>query len=217
MCRIESFNQRTKSCRRNERRQPLLSTGLACSATLRARAGARFRGTLLYAGSVEATINLRVPATGEYFIYIVVRFPISQLPAGTYGCRFQTGRRALAGSVRSAGPPGPLVGTAVCPTSTIAMPGMAGCDRDYAATPLPAGPLTCSTLIAARKGHQAAVELVSTTTPEQPTVLSRFEGTVPLPLTEAFLNYSAPVQPGTYACRFYLDGQLVAEKPFSVA
>jgi hypothetical protein len=218
MCMLEQFDQSTSECRVDSRAVPLLSTGMGCSATLRARKATLVTASMTYQGVAEAKLNIRVPRRGLYSLYLTLYTPTTLLPAGSYGCRFQLGRRAVAGRIRSGGPANPVVGTAVCNTSDTSAPGASGCNADASVVPLTGDSITCSALFANQKGREATIEVVQTVE-GQATVLQRIGGMVPLPLVELYLAYSPPggPAPGTYSCRYIVDGQVAAEKPFTIA
>ena len=218
LCKLEQFDQSLKECRVDNRAVPLLSTGMGCSTTLLARRATRVTASMTYQGVVEAKLDIRVPRRGLYSLYLTLYTPTTMLPAGSYGCRFQLGRRAVAGRIRSGGPADPVVGTAVCNTSDTSAPGSSGCNADASVAPLTGDSITCSALFANQKGREAAIELVQTVD-GQPIVLQRIAGTIPLPLVELYLAYSPPggPVPGTYSCRYIVDGQVAAEKPFTIA
>lgn len=215
LCAIGSFDQQGRVCRQDERAVPLLSTGVACSVQLRARRAARLVATMTYNGAVQGRLNVRVPAPGRYSVWVSFDLASTQLPAGAFGCRFQLGSKAASGTVRSTGPAGPIVSPSVCLSANVVAAGR-GCRADESAAPLQAGqPATCSAVFAGQGGHQAAIELVNTTS-GQPVVLGRAGGSLPFPIVDAFASLGA-LTAGSYACRFLLDDQVVAEKPFTIA
>jgi hypothetical protein len=218
LCGLEQFDERASECRRDGRAAALVSSGLGCSATLRARRATRVVATLTYQGAVEGRLTIRVPRSGLFSVFVTLRFPTTLLPAGSYGCRFQIGRRGVAGSARSAGPADPVVGAAVCDTTAASEPGQSGCETDASAVPLTGDSITCSAVFAGRQGRLGAIELVNKSDGAE-TVVGRVELPLPLPLTELYLTYSPPggPAPGTYACRYLVDGQVIAEKPFTIA
>ena len=173
---------------------------------------------MAYQGIVEAKLQIRIPRRGLYALYLTVHTPTTMLPAGSYGCRFQLGSGAVAGHISSAGPADAVVGTAVCNTTNTPAPGRSGCNADGSVAPLTGDSVTCSAIFANQRGREAAIELVQTTE-GQTTVIRRNAGTLPLPLVEIYLAYSPPggPAPGTYSCRYLLDGQVAAEKPFTIA
>jgi hypothetical protein len=215
LCSISSFDQTARTCRQDERAVPLLSTGVGCSAQLRARRATRLIATMTYNGVVQGRLNLRVPGRGRFSLWVTFDLSSTQLPAGAFGCRFQVGTKAVAGTLQSAGPAGPIVSPSVCLSANVVGAGR-GCRADASAAPLAAGqPATCSAVFAGQAGHPVAIELVNTTT-GQPVVVGRAGGSLPYPIVDAFASLGA-LTAGSYSCRFLLDEQVVAEKAFTVA
>jgi hypothetical protein len=215
LCSIGSFDQAARVCRQDERAVPLLSTGVACSVQLRARRATRLIASMTYNGAEQGRLNVRIPARGRYSVWLTLDLTSTQLPAGAFGCRFQLGSRAASGTVRSAGPAGPIVNPLVCLSGNILAAGR-GCRADESVGPLQAGqPATCSAVFAGQTGHRVAIDLVNTTS-GQPVVLSHVAGMLNFPIVDAWASIGA-LTSGSYACRFLLDDQVVAEKAFTVA
>jgi hypothetical protein len=214
LCSIGSFDQSAHVCRQDERAVPLLSTGVGCSVQMRARRPGRLIATMTYNGAVEGRLNLRIPRSGRYSLWLTLDLTSTQLPAGAFGCRFQVGSKAASGTVRSSGPAGPIVNPSVCLSANV-VGANRGCRADESTAPLAAGqPATCSAVFAGQAGHQAAVELVNMTS-GQPVVVGRVGGALPIPIVDAFASLGA-LAAGSYSCRFLLDEHLVAEKAFTV-
>jgi hypothetical protein len=112
------------------------------------------------------------------------------------------------------------VSPSVCATAHIRSDNT-GCSTDESAAPLAsAGPITCSAFFVGKKGHRAGIELLFNDNGTWTSVASG-DVAVARSIYGVFATVpnllGTPFIPGQYACRFSLDGQVLVEKPFSLA
>lgn len=218
MCTKAAYNARAYRCSRDERRRPAVSTAALCTIEVRAFSAVTVRARMEFAGGTQYSITRKVPRRTRLQLAFGVEFPAT-MPAGAFTCRFTAGKQKASARMRSAGPAGPVVWTAAC-DSTLLRPDGSGCGTDQSTAPLAStSSLGCSAWAVGQQGKAVTVELLfesggvwtrvdgADLRPRRP--ISALSITVPSAL-------GAPFAPGSYACRFSVEGRLLGEKLFTV-
>lgn len=207
-------------CVRDERRTAIVSNTLACSVTARVRTPARFTSRFVYDGEVVRSDTVRL-RRGTYRRFTGGYLPTTPMPGGRYGCTFTLGSKRVSATFQSGGPVGSILAPVVCLTQNTDEPRETPCNADESATPLgPTNSLTCSAVFPGQRGNRVGIEFLRLVDGVWTSVF-RFDDVLAFPITEEWAWTSAPagenLAAGEWECRFYLDEQQVAARPFRVA
>ncbi len=200
-------------CARDERSTPLRAGELDCSVSLAVRRPTFFRAAITYNGALQYDYT-EVVKPGTRRRVIGVYMHNTQMPAGSYACRFDLGSRHLGATFRSAGPSGNLLGPAACLGAHSV--NESECPHDESASPLPpTNSVSCSAVFARKSGRTAQIALLD----PDGSVLQSHSVALHYPITEAgatFTASSGTFAAGSYSCRFSVAGQQ-ANRPFRIS
>ena len=220
VCASTDFSRAQHRCTTDQRETPIVSNRISCSVDIVVRRTSVVRGQILYRGGVAHTIGPTLLRPGTYPAWIYENVKIDQpLPGGSWRCEFTLGSARTDVAFTSGGPEGDVVNVAVCGRQTTVRHETSGlilCRKDDSTAVLPASePVRCSATFAGVPGKVALLEIVRRgvrrTSVDFVVGSTIWLGTVQLRPSEG-----ATLQPGSFACRFSLDGEIVAEKPFAV-
>ena len=214
VCADEAFDEDEEECTVDQRGQPLGSRSAYCSAKVRGREGERFTGRLLYEGEVFFTGGRSLPE-GEGTVWVNVDLG-EPLPGGEWACELSVGSEEVSTRFQGAGPIPQIVGVAACLTANTVPSGSTRvCGEDESSEPLgPTDSVTCSTTVFGAAGEVMRVDFVHLRRERGLSV----RGEIPAPAAHfsADLTQSPSLVAGDYACIFFLAGEQVGEKVFSI-
>jgi hypothetical protein len=216
ICGAGALDRAAGTCARDQSRSPIVSTAFNCSARARGETDERFVGRFFYEGSAFQAFG--APMTDRrrgVFIYLTAG--PNPMPGGRWACELRVGPERVRKAFRSAGPTGPILYVAVCPSSRTVLAGPARvCRRDESGAGFGAtDPVTCSALLVGGKGKVAGIEFLR----EGRSVgLSQdFELSLPVVAAGPRLDPVPKLAPGRWACRWSLAGRVLATKQFRIA
>jgi len=216
VCAYEFFSKRLGRCTRDQRRQVIYSSQVVCSAALvdpytrvRVAMGWRYAGGSIWSGSlvgrgktVWTTFSLGGP------------FP---LPGGEYRCRLAVGNTSKVSVVRSSGPTGEIVDTAICDyrRSHIHFGNRSCLEDDDGRSVTPGSGVVCNAAFVKVTGRQATISLL---TADGQNAAPPYSFVVRTPLYWAYESSGRGRLPsGQYRCQFVLDGVVKGEKSLTIA
>ncbi|MGH7883155.1 MAG: hypothetical protein ACREN8_09670 [Candidatus Dormibacteraceae bacterium] len=224
VCSSTDFNQTSGVCGTNRRGQTFQATHLVCSTELTA-ASPTVSSALLYQGQEVASGPLQ-PNSGNSGRAFSFGYNLGErpLPGGDWSCRFGLGSVTQEIKFQLQGPTGTLLYPAACsnlqeePTS-----GAPLCRQSMEQINSPSE-LVCSDVIFGSKGKEVAIEL-SYTGGSAPHFARTSAGVATTPLfpnvgafAPADVGQPTPTMPpGSYSCRWTIDGQSAGSKDFSVS
>jgi WD40-like Beta Propeller Repeat len=189
-----------------------------CSVRYEAPTAARLTSRMLFDGRVQRTMQKVVSGSGSAAIGTGFAALDSQgaggLPAGRYLCDFAIGNRHARVAFNAPGSRDVVRVPAACSTARTSEH---ACDfwspdvRPFA----PTHSVTCSAIFAGRQGRPVEIDIFQGTK-----LLSAGKDRLEYPITSEWARTSAAPRQffprGDYLCRFLLDGQVVAERPFTI-
>lgn len=204
------------ACDEDQRSTPITARTFYCSTKLGDRSGMNFTGQWYYEGTFLAKAHHPLPnrksATAHLMLENVsiggTRWN-GPLPGGRYRCDLTVAGETRSLSFSSAGPR--VANLSAC-RATAALTNGGMCPSDESGSPIRARELTCSALVAARKGEQLRFQLLHNGRGVESTTI----GTLPHPLVHTYQPLTNMV-PGHWGCRFIVAGKTVALKQFTVA
>jgi hypothetical protein len=220
VCGATAFSRAQHRCTTDQRASSITSNRISCSVDIVVRRTAVVRGRISYRGGLAHEIGPTVLKPGVYPAWVFENIKVDQpLPGGSWRCEFSVGSARTSLTFASGGPVGDIVNVAVCSrdgTVRHESSKLTLCRRDDSAALLPAGePVFCSATFAGVTGKIALLEILRGGVRKSSTDFvvgsTIWLGTV---LLRPYAT--ATLQPGEFVCRFSLDGQVVAERPFLV-
>jgi hypothetical protein len=180
-----------------------------CSTRVYAPHPTRFTARILYEGQLERSYSLSL--NGRRTRAIVAMFPtLGDVPGGRYSCEFTLGRAHASVTGTSGGPRTSVRGAAACPAYGT---GSRVCDEHE--PDFYGHAIACSVVLVKMKGHVATTQLQRQDGPTW-TTLYAAKDDLGVPIAEVWAYTSADFRLGDYRCRFLVDGDVVAEKPFAL-
>ncbi|MBD0330552.1 MAG: hypothetical protein ICV64_10685 [Thermoleophilia bacterium] len=217
-CSKAAYHAPSFRCVRDERSRPFVSQATVCTLEVVAYAAVTLRARMEFAGGTQFTFTKRLARRTRTQIAFGIEFPAT-LPAGAYTCRFTVATARASATMRSVGPAGPVVWSAVCATTLLRRDGTCGLDQSAAPLFRPSS-LSCSASLVGQQGRRVTVELLA----EVDGVWTRVDGgdaALRRPIVPVYLSVPSPAASGfaagRYACRYTVDGTVVGEKLFTVA
>lgn len=215
ICGASALDKREGECTKDESKKPLVSSQFNCSARAQGEPGERFEGRFAYRGRVFPAFGTSV-SKDRRGIYIFLTAGPNPMPGGRWACQLEIGPERVRKAFESGGPVAPILYVSVCQTSrTVPAGPVRVCRRDGSRTPFPGTqPVTCSAVFAGGKGKLATIEFLRE---GKEAFSGDFE--LPLPVTAAGprINPSPRLQPGRWACRWSLQGRVLATKQFRIS
>jgi hypothetical protein len=220
VCGSASFSRARHRCTSDQRAAPIVSNRISCSVDVVVHRTSVVRGRILYRGGVAQTIGPTILRPGTHPTWIYENVKIDQpLPGGSWRCEFTLGSARTGVGFTSGGPEGDVVNAAVCgrgKTVRHATSGLTLCRKDDSTASLPASePVRCSGTFAGVPGKAALLEIVRHGV-RRTSVDFVVGSTIWLGTVQLRPAAGSALQPGAFACRFSLDGEVVMEKPFRV-
>jgi hypothetical protein len=203
-------------CARDERGAPITAKELDCSVRVYVGAArAVFAASVTYEGQLQYSFHERL-RQGWHRELIGVYVHATEMPGGRYACNLSLGRTHGSVSFRSGGAFAPVVGPAVCRTSHTKDH---ACTADESSTAIPAGTpsVTCTGVFPRLEGARVEIDFLRLDADGTETVLQRTTDTLPYPIVEEWASLPRAWAAGQYACRYFVNGTVAAEKRFTVA
>ena len=217
VCSSTAFSKRLGRCTKDERSTPIVSNRITCSVALTVARTSKLRQWMRYEGQLVPYPSNSVQP-GRWTFWINQDYKINlPVPGGAFECGFAIAGKKITAAFTSGGPKGDVVNTAACTDeNTIPYGDGRVCRSDQSASPLPATDrLQCYAMYPMATGKVARIAVVSGTD-----VLDEISFTPDSPLWYGWISVDSPsggtFAAGRYACQYFLDGVLVAEKPFDV-
>lgn len=218
VCGSTAFSRKQGRCTKDERATPIVSNRISCSIDVTTTRPVRLSAWFKYGGEVIPWGTSRVPR-GSWTYWIAYDIKINlPVPGGAWECGYSVGTRRATTRFTSGGPVGDVVNAAACRRErTIPYgEGFRTCLADESAAPMAAtDAVFCQVELPNVAGKVARLVLVS-----NEEVLEEVSFEVEGVLWFGYVFAQAPsgqrLPAGRYACRYYLDGALVAEKPFEL-
>jgi hypothetical protein len=217
VCGATAFSRSLGRCSKDERRTPITSNRISCSARLRASQSGVWRFRFSYNGAADPWIPADRFAKGDDGVvsaYTNIRTS-QPLPGGNWTCEFAFRSARAAVSFKSGGPVGKIVSTTVCPESDVLTYGRDAktCATDHASKPLPLSePVYCTAVFAGVRGQSAQIQFLQDD--GSPVWVWNFD--IPWPVYQNYAFTSSIKVEGDYLCRFKLGDGTTVDKPFRV-
>jgi RDD family len=214
VCRDEAYDEGEGECTDDQREQPLSGRAVYCSAKVGGREGERFTGRLLYEGELFFTGGRTLAGEGTVWVNVDLG---ESLPGGDWSCELSVGSDTVSARFQGTGPARKIAGLAACPTANTVLAGSVRvCREDESGAPLSSiDSVTCSTTVFGGTGEVIRVDFLYEGRETGLTVRRQILG--PLEEFEAYLTRQPSLLAGDYTCRFFLAGEHVGEKQFSIA
>lgn len=214
-CAYEAFSKRLGRCTRDQRGQVVYSSQVVCSAaladpntTVRVAMGWRYGGGSIWSGSlvgrgktVWTTFSLGGP------------FPV---PGGDYRCHLGVGNTTLVSVIKSGGPTGEVVDTAICDyrRSHMHFRNRSCLQDDDGRSVTPGSGVVCNAAFVKVTGRKASIRLLDASGRN---VAPPYSFVVSSPLYWAYESSGPRRLPsGEYRCQFVLDGMVESEKSLTI-
>jgi hypothetical protein len=222
VCGSTNFSRRENRCTHDQRKHAITSNRITCSTTLTATHPGVWHVRFAFDHHVDPWRRGGTVSVGVNRLWhntnVGTNMPV---PGGNWRCDFAYGSVVTSVAFRSGGPRGQIVDTAVCSDSDVLRFGVnrAGkrCARDDSGTPfVGARHIYCSVVFSHPSSQQAKIDVLG---PDGTSVSSTnvIIGRPTISEAAATLDASALTTPGTYSCRFSLEGGATVTKQFQVA
>ena len=217
VCGATKFSRELQECTSDESASALTSNRVTCSAEVDLDGPAMLERSMTYNGA-SIPFDPDELEEGSYPIWINENLKIDRpLPGGSWTCALAVADTKVTASFTMNGPTGEVVNTAACRySSTVRYGSGRVCKRDESASAIPAtNAVACYATYPSASGQLARLTIVRSGRVIQSTSI-RFR----TPMTWAWVWTKAAsglkLPGGRYACRYWLDGKLIASKPFTL-
>jgi hypothetical protein len=225
LCTYPNYSHLSQRCTRDEGATAALSSAFFCSYTLLSQSPETVSVDFTYNGVPFKAIKLHDPGGSPYSGSVDVNTGGGlPEPGGRYKCVVRAGSAQASAEVRSLGPTGFIVDTAVCSGATArrvrTKKDFPVCQQDESAAPIRAadgvGSVVCNAIFTHEIAHQAWITLL-----RDDVVIGESTFWIWAPITQAYIerpskSHPGQLRPGNYTCRYMLSALQVVNQTFTV-
>lgn len=206
-------------CRTKTADQQIANGGYDCSVQYSVAKPTRLTARVLYENHVQRATTRTVDGSGTEAIGVAFAALEAQysggMPGGRYACEFSLGPRRARVAFTGRGSRDAVRVPAACSTARTSEHACDFYSPDPSRIP-PTHSVTCSAVFVGRQGRAVEIDILRGST-----VLYAGKDSLRYPITSEWARTSAPPRQflgaGDYACRFLVDGSVIAERPFTIA